>query len=236
MSAALLDTLRATVGAAHVLTDGDLSAWQNDWRKRWHGKALAVVRPGSTDEVAAVVRACAAQGVAIVPQGGNTGLVGGGVPLAGEVVLSTTRLATMGAVDERAGQVTVGAGVTLATVQDEAAAVGLRYAVDLAARDTATVGGTVATNAGGVHVLRHGPTRAQVVGIEAVLGTGVLVAHHVLARLRLLRWAQRREVRVLVWTVDHPRVVRAALRDPRVWMVTTNHPAEAVALRDRLSR
>ncbi len=70
----------------------------------------------------------------------------------------------------------------------------------------------------------------------AASGAGVLVAHHVLARLRLLRWAQRREVRVLVWTVDHPRGVRAALRDPRVWMVTTNHPAEAVALRDRLSR
>ena len=90
----LLETLRASVGAHNVLTEGDLSAWQQDWRRRWHGKALAVVRPGSTAEVAAVVRLCAAHGVSMVPQGGNTGLVGGGVPddTGTQILLSLQRL------------------------------------------------------------------------------------------------------------------------------------------------
>jgi FAD/FMN-containing dehydrogenase len=109
-----------------------------------------VVRPGSFDEVAAVVALCRAEGVALVPQGGNTGLVGGGVPLAGEVVVSLQRMRDVGAVDTAAQQVTAGAGATIAAVEAAARAVGLRYAVDFGARDTATVGGSVATNAGGM--------------------------------------------------------------------------------------
>ena len=115
---------------------------------------------------------CAQRGVAVVPQGGNTGLVGGSVPLEDEVVLSTVRLSSLGPVDEVAAQVTVGAGATLAAVQQTAAAAGFEYAIDLGARDTATIGGTIATNAGGLHVLAHGSTRAQVVGIEAALTDG----------------------------------------------------------------
>ena len=115
--------------------------------------------------------------VALVPQGGNTGLVGGGVPLAGEVVLSLRRLAGVTDVDSLAGQLSVGAGTTVADLQVSAAAAGWAYGVDLGSRDSATIGGTVATNAGGLQVLRYGSTRAQLVGYEAVLGTGETVSH-----------------------------------------------------------
>jgi FAD/FMN-containing dehydrogenase len=127
--------------------------------------------------VAAVVAVCREQGLALVPQGGNTGLVGGSVPLQGEVVLSLARLTRREEVDDRAGQITVEAGVTLAGLRDAAAAAGWAYGVDIASRDSATVGGTVATNAGGLHVIRYGNTRAQLTGLEAVLGTGAILSH-----------------------------------------------------------
>ena len=172
----LLAALRAAVGERQCLTDPDLRAsYETDWTRRWSGVALAVVRPGSTDEVAAVLRVCSAAGVGVVPQGGNTGLVGGSVPRAGEVVLSTTRLAEMEAVDAEAGEVTVGAGATLAATQAAARAAGWDVGVDLGARDTATIGGMVATNAGGVNVLRHGPMRHQLLGFEAVLAGGTVL-------------------------------------------------------------
>ena len=114
--------------------------------------------------------------VALVPQGGNTGLVAGSIPLAGEVVVSLSRLSELGRVDRLAGQVTAGAGVTLAALDAHAAGAGLAFGVDLGSRDSATVGGMVATNAGGLHVVRHGPMRAQVVGVEAVMGTGQVVS------------------------------------------------------------
>ncbi|MEP6679925.1 MAG: FAD-binding oxidoreductase [Chloroflexota bacterium] len=172
----LLDTLAAAVGSRHLLTDADLHAsYEVDWTRRFSGTALAVVRPGSTAEVAAVLRACAAEGVAVVAQGGNTGLVGGGVPRGGEVVLSLRRLAELEAVDAAAGEVTVGAGVTLAALQAHVRRAGYAFGVDLGARDSATIGGMIATNAGGINVLRHGPMRAQLVGIEAVLADGSVI-------------------------------------------------------------
>ena len=168
--------LRAIVGERHCLTDPDLRAsYETDWTRRWSGVALAVVRPGSTDEVAAILRVCASARVGVVPQGGNTGLVGGSVPRGGEIVLSTARLAGVEAVDNDAGEVTVGAGATLAAVQSAARAAGWEVGVDLGARDTATIGGMVATNAGGVNVLRHGPMRRQVLGFEAVLADGTIL-------------------------------------------------------------
>jgi FAD/FMN-containing dehydrogenase len=124
-----------------------------------------------------VVARCQEAGVALVPQGGNTGLVGGGVPLAGELVVSLRRLAWVTDVDTLGGQLTAGAGTTMAEVQAAARAEGWEYGVDMASRGSATVGGTVATNAGGLQVLRHGPTRAQLMGVEAVLGTGATVSH-----------------------------------------------------------
>ena len=129
-----------------------------------------------------MLRACGKHGAFVVPQGGNTGLVGGSVPPgAGQdgrpaVVLSTRRLHDLGPVDTLAAQVTAGAGVTIAELRAHAAAAGLEYGVDLAARDSATVGGTIATNAGGIHTIRYGPTRAQLLGLEAVLADGSIVS------------------------------------------------------------
>jgi len=175
---ALLGELGAIVGADQVVVDPDIVAsYAVDWTGRFQGETPAVVRPGNLDQVAAVVDVCRGREVALVPQGGNTGLVGGGVPLGGEIVLSLRRLSAIGEVDPLAGQLTAGAGATVADVHRAATAAGWVYGVDLGSRDSATVGGTVATNAGGLHVLRHGATRAQVMGIEAVLGTGATISH-----------------------------------------------------------
>jgi FAD/FMN-containing dehydrogenase len=175
---AFLAAARATVGGSGMLTDPELTeGYSVDWTRRWRGSARAVVRPTTTDQVAALVSAARRHGVALVPQGGNTGLVGGSVPRTGaEVVLSLRRLDALGPVDVLAAQVTAGGGVTLAALQGHAAAAGLAFGVDTGARESATVGGMIATNAGGVHVVRHGPMRAQVVGVEAVLGTGDVVS------------------------------------------------------------
>ena len=174
------DALRAVVGSDHVLeaevTD-DLRRYTTDWTGRFVGTASVVVRPGCHDEVSEVVRLCRQHGRSIVPQGGNTGLVGGSVPLHGEVLVSLTRLRAIGPVDPVARQVTVGAGVTLAEVQEAAERAGLRYPVDFGARDSATVGGMIATNAGGIGVFRFGSTRHHVRGTTAVLGDGSTVSH-----------------------------------------------------------
>ena len=170
--------LAEVVGPAHVLTDPDLvGGYEVDWTGRFQGRARAVVRPADAAEVAAVLRICADAGAAVVAQGGNTGLVGGSVPLAGEVVLSLRRLARLDDVDPLALQVTAGAGVTLERLQDHAAAAGFRFPLDLGARGSATVGGMIATNAGGVHVVRHGPMRSLVAGVEAVRSNGEVVSH-----------------------------------------------------------
>ncbi len=164
------------VGPAHLIDDDRRASYEIDWTGRFRGATPAVVRPGGTDEVAAVLDVCRRHGVAVVPQGGNTGLVGGSVPLAGEVVLSLRRLDAVGEVDREAAQLTAGAGASVESVQQAAARAGLRYAVDFGARGSATVGGSVATDAGGINVLRWGGTRAQLLGVEAVLGTGDVVS------------------------------------------------------------
>jgi FAD/FMN-containing dehydrogenase len=172
-----MDDLRSIAGDNHVLVDPDLRApYETDWTGRFTGTALAVVRPADTAQVAAVLRACAARGIPVVVQGGNTGLVGGGVPRGGELLLSLARLNVLDPVDAVEGQVTAGAGVTLEKLQQHARAAGLDFGVDLAARSAATVGGLVATNAGGVRVLRYGSMRAQVAGLEAVLADGTVVS------------------------------------------------------------
>jgi FAD/FMN-containing dehydrogenase len=176
-AAALADALAEVVGPTHVLIGSDLKApYETDWTRRFSGSAALVVRPADTGEVAAVLRRCREAGVAVVPQGGNTGLVGGGVPRGGEVLLSLSRLDRLGQIDRLAGQVTAGAGVTLRALQTHAAAADLAYPVDFAARDSATVGGMIATNAGGIRVLRYGSTRRQVLGIEAVTMDGRVVS------------------------------------------------------------
>jgi FAD/FMN-containing dehydrogenase len=178
LPARLARDLKDVVGRDHLLTEADVRrSYEQDWTGRFQGRTPAVLRPGSTEEVAACLALCNDAGAAVVAQGGNTGLVGGGVPLGDEVVMSLARLRRLDPVDVVAAQVTAGAGVTLGAVQRQAADAGLAYAVDLAARDTATIGGTIATNAGGVHVLRHGATRAQLLGIEAVLASGEVISH-----------------------------------------------------------
>jgi FAD/FMN-containing dehydrogenase len=168
--------LAAVVGVEHVLVDPDLKAsYETDWTGRFTGSALCVVRPASTDEVVRVLQVCRAAGLAVVVQGGNTGLVGGGIPAGGEVLVSLTRLTGVGEVDLSSAQVTVGAGVTLAQLQATARAADLDFGVDLAARDSATVGGLVATNAGGIRVVRYGSMRQQVVGLTAVLADGTVL-------------------------------------------------------------
>jgi FAD/FMN-containing dehydrogenase len=174
--------LSDAVGPAQVLTDPSVTAsYETDWTRHFSGHARCVVRPGDTRDVGSVLQLCSRHGVAVVTQGGNTGLVGGGVPSGGEVVLSTSRLRDIGPVDVAAGQVTVGAGVTLAELQAVVRPLGLDFGVDFAARDSATIGGLVSTNAGGERVLRYGTMRQQVVGLEAVLADG-----SVLSRLEAL--------------------------------------------------
>ncbi|HEY3842279.1 MAG TPA: FAD-binding oxidoreductase [Acidimicrobiales bacterium] len=173
----VVDRLREVVGQQVIVDPDVIASYTTDWTGRFAGRSAAVVRPASTEEVAGVVLVCRELGINLVPQGGNTGLVGGGVPLRDEVVLSLGRLQALGAVDTLAGQITAGAGVTLSALQEAADAAGWAYGLDLASRDSATVGGMVATNAGGTHVLRYGDTRAQVLGVEAVLGTGTVVSH-----------------------------------------------------------
>jgi len=176
-SDALVTALRAIVGERHCLTDPALRAsYETDWTRRFHGESVAVLRPASATEIAAILRACGDAGVGVVPQGGNTGLVGGSVPRGGEVVLSLLRLNEIETVDATAGEVTVGAGTTLTAVQAAARAAGWGVGVDLGARDSATIGGMVATNAGGVNVVRHGPMRSQLLGFEAVLADGSVIS------------------------------------------------------------
>ncbi|MDQ8020833.1 MAG: FAD-binding oxidoreductase [Moraxellaceae bacterium] len=171
----LLATLRGIVGDTHVLLDAhDRAPHEEDWRGRYKGRALCVVRPADTAEVSAVLRACHAAGVPVVPQGGNTGLVGGGVPHAtgNEVVLSLSRLNRVLAVDADNLTMTVQAGCTLAAAQAAAAEAGLLFPLSLASEGSCQIGGNLATNAGGVHVLRYGNTRELTLGIEAVLPDG----------------------------------------------------------------
>lgn len=173
LPAAALAGLADAVGVGHVVTDPDVTAGHSvDWTGRFRGSTPAVVRPGSRADVVGLVAAARAHRIPLVTQGGNTGLVGGSVPLGGEVVVHTGRLRAIREVDAEQGTLVAEAGVTIAEVRAAAAEAGWEYGVDWAARDTATVGGSIATNAGGIHVVRHGPTRAQIRGVEAVWGDG----------------------------------------------------------------
>ena len=174
----LITRLRSLCGASNVLTHedpgADLSAWEQDWRKRSHGRALAVVRPGSTAEVAAVVKACAETGTSIVPQGGNTGLVVGSVPddSGTQVVLSLTRMNAVRALDPDNLTMTVEAGCILQNLQDVAEKAGFLFPLSLAAEGSCTIGGNLGTNAGGTQVLRFGNARDLCLGLEVVTADG----------------------------------------------------------------
>jgi FAD/FMN-containing dehydrogenase len=170
----LIETLGTIVGAQHVLQGGDLSAYEQDWRKRWHGKALAVVRPATTQQVAEVVKACAAAKVSVVPQGGNTGMVVGSVPDASgqQVVLSLQRMNAVRQIDAGNMTVTVEAGCILQNLQDAAENAGFLFPLSLAAEGSCTIGGNLGTNAGGTQVLRYGNARDLCLGLEVVTAQG----------------------------------------------------------------
>ncbi|MBA3666814.1 MAG: FAD-binding oxidoreductase [Sphingomonas sp.] len=171
----LVDEVRARFGDRVALTDAlDIKPWLTDWRGRWTGRAGAILQPGSTEEVAAIVAMAVDKGVALVPQGGNTSMVGGATPPddGSALILSLRRMNRIRAIDRPAMRCTVEAGVVLQTLHEAAAAEGLRFPLTLGARGSATIGGLISTNAGGTQVLRFGPMRAQVEGIEAVLPDG----------------------------------------------------------------
>ena len=175
MSDELNARLRTIVGAANVLeAEADMAPFLSDWRGRYYGRARAVVRPGDTAEVAAVVAACAQAGVAMVPQGGNTGLCGGATPLVdgAAVVISLARMNRIRALDADNDTLTVEAGCTLAAVQEAAQAAGRLFPLSLASEGSCLIGGNLSTNAGGVQVLRYGNTRELVLGLEVVLPDG----------------------------------------------------------------
>ena len=179
-----LQTLRRIVGDAHVLTEGDLSAYEQDWRKRTRGQALAIVRPGQTAEVAAVVKACAAAHISLVPQGGNTGLVVGSIPDASgqQVVLSLQRMRAVRNIDVDNLTITVEAGCILQNLQHAAQDAGFLFPLSLGSEGSCTIGGNLATNAGGTQVVRYGNTRELCLGLEVVTANGDVM--HSLSGLR----------------------------------------------------
>ena len=181
----LVGELAAIVGRRHVVAESeDQEPFLVDWRGRYRGRALAVVKPADTAEVAAVIRLCAGQGVAVVPQGGNTGMCGAATPVAARptVVLRLDRMNRIRALSPVANSITVEAGCILAEVQRAAEEVDRLFPLSLGAEGSCQIGGNIATNAGGTAVLRYGPTRELVLGLEVVLPDGT-----VLDRLRRLR-------------------------------------------------
>jgi FAD/FMN-containing dehydrogenase len=178
-SRALVDQLVSLVGPTYVSADADVLAGRSvDHTGRYSGAASALVRPGSADEVAAVLRTCRDAGAHVTVQGGRTSLVAGTVPEHNDVLLSTERLTEIGEIDTAERRVTVGAGVTAAALQSAATAAGLVFGVDLASRDSATVGGMASTNAGGLRTVRYGNMGEQVLGLDIALPDGSLVHRH----------------------------------------------------------
>jgi FAD/FMN-containing dehydrogenase len=183
ITASMLRSLATAVGSNHVVTDPDVLAGRSiDHTGRYRGRAGALVRPGSAEQVAEVLRVCRDAGAHVTVQGGRTSLVAGTVPEHDDVLLSTERLGALGEVDTIERRIQVGAGATLAVVQHAATAAGLVFGVDLSARDTATVGGMASTNAGGLRTVRYGNMGEQVVGLQVALPDGSLMRRHSLVR------------------------------------------------------
>ncbi len=170
-----LTEAKALLGPRGLTRDAELMAlWLTDWRGRYTGQALGLASPATTEELSELVRLCARSGIAIVPQGGNSGMSGGATPDpgGGQLLVSLRRMNAVRAIDGDARQVTCEAGVVLQTLHEAVAAEGLRFPLTLGGKGSATIGGMIATNAGGSQVLRHGTMRAQVLGLEAVLADG----------------------------------------------------------------
>ena len=173
----VLDRLKSALGEAQIVQDAAaLRGYSRDWTGHFESSPMCVVTPRSTDEMATALRLLSEAGLHIIMQGGNTGLVGGSVGgAAPHVIVSTRQLRSELRIDHDARRLTASAGYTLAEVQQFARANGFEYRVDLASRDSATIAGTVATNAGGIRVVAHGMTRNQVLGLEVVLSDGSII-------------------------------------------------------------
>ena len=171
-----LDRLKEAVGAKGFSEDpAEIAPHLEEWRGKYKGTTPLLLKPGSTAEVSAILRICHETATPLVPQGGNTGLVGGQIPQHGEVLLSTKRLNRIRALDKSGMTLAVDAGVTLAQVQAVADAENFLFPLSLASEGSCTIGGNIATNAGGTHVLRYGMTRALVLGLEVVLANGTVL-------------------------------------------------------------
>ena len=239
----LVDALAGQVPARAIVTDpAEIAPWETDWRGRWHGHAPLLLAPGSTAEVAAIVAAAAAHRVPLVPQGGNTSMVGGATPLAdgSAAILSLRRMNAIRRLDPDAGLATVEAGVILAELHAAAAAVGMRFPLSLGAKGSATIGGLVSTNAGGTQVLRFGTMRGLVAGLEVVLPDGQL--HDGLAALKkdnrgydLTQLLIGGEGTLGVVTAATLRLVPAVAARAVAWVGLAD-PAAALALLRRFQR
>ena len=178
IEASAVDRLRDIVGANYVLTEAsDIASYLVDWTGEFNGEALAVVRPGNTEEVSEIVKRCKAEGITIVPQGGQTGLSGGAVPVGPSptIVVSLTRMNSIRKLDEAGRTVVAEAGVVLEVLQDQASQRDLLFPLMFGAKGSCTIGGNLATNAGGSNVLRYGNTRELCLGIEAVMPDGSII-------------------------------------------------------------
>ena len=173
-----IEDLKSLMEPGRVVEDQDvIRTYIDDWTGRYKGSTSAVTFPHSTDEVAKILSWCSTNQVRVVPQGGNTGMVGGSVPLNGELIISLRKMKNVSFSNTDRNQIVAEAGATLLEIQNLASGRGLMYGVDFAARDSATIGGTIATNAGGLNVLKYGTTRRQIVSVEAVTGTGKVIGN-----------------------------------------------------------
>jgi len=186
ISSNMLQQLARVVGPDRVRTDSqEIAPFLTDWRKRYSGLSRAVIFPGSTEEVARIMRICHDHRIAVIPQGGNTGQSGGSVPLRGQgenIILSLSRLNRIRALDKTNNTMTVEAGVILQTIQETASAEGRFFPLSLGAEGSCQIGGNLSTNAGGTNVLRYGNARDLVLGLEVVLPNG-----EILSNLKTLR-------------------------------------------------
>ena len=170
--------LKSLLGSGRISEDEDIiKTYSDDWTGRYRGSARAVISPQSTYEVAEILNWCSTNQVGVVPQGGNTGMVGGSTPLNGELIISLRKMKNVNFSDTNDNQIVAEAGATLLEIQNLALERSMIYGVDFAARDSATIGGTIATNAGGLNVLRYGTTRRQIISVEAVTGTGEIIGN-----------------------------------------------------------
>ena len=170
--------LKSLLGSGRISEDEDIiKTYSDDWTGRYRGSARAVISPQSIDEVAEILNWCSTNQVGVVPQGGNTGMVGGSTPLNGELIISLRKMKNVNFSDTNDNQIVAEAGATLLEIQNLALERSMIYGVDFAARDSATIGGTIATNAGGLNVLRYGTTRRQIISVEAVTGTGEIIGN-----------------------------------------------------------